>query len=55
MEVSTLETGVLTANTEGGVTITDEMGRMANVIAVDVQATNGVIHVIDKVLLPGIE
>ncbi|SDG69414.1 fasciclin domain-containing protein [Psychroflexus sediminis] len=33
-------------------TITDLNGRISNIIAVDVQAGNGVIHAIDKVLLP---
>ena len=32
--------------------ILDARHRGANVIATDVQAANGVIHVIDKVLLP---
>jgi uncharacterized surface protein with fasciclin (FAS1) repeats len=35
------------------VTIADGTGEMANVIIADIQADNGVIHVIDKVLLPG--
>ncbi len=37
----------------GGVTVTDGTGEVANVIIADIQADNGVIHVIDKVLLPG--
>lgn len=37
----------------GGVTIADGTGEVANVIIADIQADNGVIHVIDKVLLPG--
>ncbi|HSI69552.1 MAG TPA: fasciclin domain-containing protein [Gillisia sp.] len=53
MEVETFESGMFTINANGDVTITDENGRMATVVAVDVQATNGVIHVIDTVLLPG--
>ena len=36
-----------------GVSIADGTGQMANVIIADIQADNGVIHVIDKVLLPG--
>ncbi len=52
MPVTTFESGTFTINTTGGVTITDEMGRISNVIATDVQATNGVIHVVDQVLLP---
>ncbi len=37
----------------GGVSIADGTGASANVIIADIQADNGVIHVIDKVLLPG--
>lgn len=37
----------------GGVTIADGTGEVANVIIADIVADNGVIHVIDKVLLPG--
>jgi len=33
-------------------TLTDPNGRVSNIIVVDVQAANGVIHVIDKVVLP---
>jgi len=36
----------------GGITITDESGGTANVTIADVKQSNGVIHVIDKVLLP---
>lgn len=52
MSVNTFEGGSFTINTSGGVTITDENGRIANIVGVDVQATNGVIYVLDKVLLP---
>ncbi len=37
----------------GGVSIADGTGESANVIIADIEAENGVIHVIDKVLLPG--
>ena len=37
----------------GGVAIADGTGSSANVIIADIKADNGVIHVIDKVLLPG--
>ncbi len=40
------------AAAHGGVTITDARGRSSRVIATDIQATNGVIHVIDRVILP---
>lgn len=46
-DVATVEGGNLTITTDGGVKIFD-----ANVIATDVEATNGVIHVIDQVLVP---
>lgn len=36
-----------------GVSIADGTGEMANVIIADIEASNGVIHVIDKVLIPG--
>ncbi|MEP1327352.1 fasciclin domain-containing protein [Pseudophaeobacter sp.] len=42
----------ITAGAEG-VKIADGSGQMANVVIADIQADNGVIHVIDKVLLPG--
>ena len=44
--------GNITANVTGGTTLTDANDRVSNIIAVDVQAWNGVIHVIDKVVLP---
>ncbi|SMR72016.1 Uncaracterized surface protein containing fasciclin (FAS1) repeats [Aliiroseovarius halocynthiae] len=37
----------------GGVSIADGTGESANVIIADIMADNGVIHVVDKVLLPG--
>ncbi len=43
----------LTLKDEGGkVTVTDENGTVANVTIADVIQSNGVIHVIDKVLTP---
>ncbi len=44
--------GPVTANVTGGASITDGNNRVSNIIAVDIQTTNGVIHVIDKVILP---
>jgi len=52
MEVTTLQEGDFTVNLGDDVTITDARGRTATVIAADVQATNGVIHALDTVLLP---
>jgi len=43
----------LCITSHSGVTITDGTGDTANVVIADIQASNGVIHVIDKVLLPG--
>jgi uncharacterized surface protein with fasciclin (FAS1) repeats len=40
-------------STSDGVKIADGTGETANVVIADVNADNGVIHVIDKVLLPG--
>ena len=37
----------------GGVTIADGSGDSATVVIANIEADNGVIHVIDKVLLPG--
>lgn len=54
MTVPTLG-GNITANITGGATLTDANGRISNIIATDVQTANGVIHVIDKVVLPYIE
>lgn len=51
MTVGTLG-GNIIANITGGVKLTDANGRISNIVAVNVQATNGVIHVIDKVILP---
>lgn len=42
----------ITAGSDG-VMIADGTGEMANVVIADIQADNGVIHVVDKVLLPG--
>ena len=36
----------------GSGTLTDNNGRVTNIVAVDVQANNGIIHAIDTVLLP---
>ncbi|RXP51594.1 fasciclin domain-containing protein [Lutibacter sp. HS1-25] len=54
MTVTTLG-GDITANISGGATLTDANGRISKIIATNVQTSNGVIHVIDKVVLPYIE
>ena len=51
--VKTVGGCVWTAKYEGSkLTLTDENGTVANVTIADVKQSNGVIHVIDKVLLP---
>lgn len=52
MMAPTFETGEITINTGDTVTITDENDRTSTVVLANVQATNGVIHAIDQVLLP---
>ncbi|MEK9603575.1 MAG: fasciclin domain-containing protein [Flavobacteriaceae bacterium] len=44
--------GEITANITGGASLTDGNERVSNIIVVDVQANNGVLHMIDKVILP---
>lgn len=51
--VTTVAGGKLTASVENGkVILTDEKGGKATVVTADLKASNGVIHVIDAVLLP---
>jgi uncharacterized surface protein with fasciclin (FAS1) repeats len=50
MTIGTLG-GDITANITGGATLTDANNRVSTIIAADVQASNGVIHAIRKVLL----
>ncbi len=51
--LKTVEGGTLTATLmDGKVMLTDEKGGMATVTIADVYQSNGVIHVIDSVLLP---
>ncbi|GAB2662220.1 fasciclin domain-containing protein [Flavihumibacter cheonanensis] len=51
--LSTVSGGKLTASLDGGkVKLTDENGGTSWVTATDLKATNGVIHVIDSVVLP---
>lgn len=51
--ITTLQKGVFKVEAPGGVlTITDGRNRTSKIIATDVQASNGVVHVIDKVILP---
>ncbi len=51
--LKTVAGGNLVATTgNGGLTLTDEKGGMSKVTISDVYQSNGVIHVVDKVLLP---
>ena len=51
--VTTVSGGKLTASVENGkVKLTDENGGTAFVTAADLSASNGIIHVIDSVVLP---
>ncbi|NSX53511.1 fasciclin domain-containing protein [Parasulfitobacter algicola] len=47
MEATTVQGTDVTIMTEGGVTV-----EQANVVTADIEASNGVIHVIDAVILP---
>jgi len=47
MMAATVNGADVTIMTEGGVMVND-----ANVVTADIEASNGVIHVIDKVILP---
>jgi transforming growth factor-beta-induced protein len=49
---TTVQGQVFTLGTRGGVSITDAQGRRAMVVTTDVAASNGVVHVIDRVILP---
>jgi uncharacterized surface protein with fasciclin (FAS1) repeats len=52
-EVETVQGETLTVGvTDDGVTLTDASGNTVNVVTADVEASNGVIHAIDGVLLP---
>jgi uncharacterized surface protein with fasciclin (FAS1) repeats len=51
--LTTVEGGTLTVKADAnGVTVTDAKGNVANVTTADLMASNGVIHVVDKVLMP---
>ena len=52
--VTTVQGGELTARVvEGGVVLTDAAGNESRVVQTDVTASNGVIHAIDTVVMPG--
>lgn len=51
MPVTTLGGGLTVNIVSNGATLTDSKGRISNIIVTDVQANNGVIHAINKVVL----
>ncbi|NNF56649.1 MAG: fasciclin domain-containing protein [Rhodothermaceae bacterium] len=54
MTFDTVEGGTLTVTAgDDGVTVTDAAGNAVNVVTADVNVSNGVVHVIDGVLMPG--
>mgnify|MGYP005750687921 FL=1 len=59
-DLSTVDVGTVNGDTfyvnTSNLTLTDTQGRVANLVPslLDVQATNGVVHVIDKVILPNL-
>ena len=51
--ITTAQGGSFTVGlSNGALTITDARNRTAGIVATDVRATNGVVHVIDRVILP---
>jgi uncharacterized surface protein with fasciclin (FAS1) repeats len=51
--IKTVQGSNLTINAVGsGLVITDARGRKANITSANIQAINGVVHLIDKVILP---
>ncbi|MEO9893729.1 fasciclin domain-containing protein [Aurantibacter sp.] len=50
--ITTVQGEDLTINIDGGVFIADATDTNAEVISADIQASNGVVHVINKVLIP---
>jgi uncharacterized surface protein with fasciclin (FAS1) repeats len=51
-QVTTFQGQKFTIGLTGGAKITDASNRVSNIVVVDVQGSNGIIHAIDKVLLP---
>ncbi|GAA4043134.1 fasciclin domain-containing protein [Parerythrobacter jejuensis] len=53
-EITTVNGGALTASiVDGNVVLTDAAGGTSTVTATDVKASNGIIHAIDTVVMPG--
>ncbi|MDC0886277.1 fasciclin domain-containing protein [Altererythrobacter sp.] len=53
-EITTVNGGTLTASmSDGAVILTDAAGGTSTITATDVAASNGIVHVIDTVVMPG--
>lgn len=52
--INTFLNQTFSVNATGGAKITDYNNRVSNIVATDVQCDNGVIHVIDKVIVPNL-
>jgi transforming growth factor-beta-induced protein len=52
MSVETVSGQTFTITTTNGAQIVDQTGAAVSIVLTDVQATNGVIHVLDKVIIP---
>lgn len=53
-EITTVNGAILTASiVDGAPILTDAAGNTSNIIATDVDASNGVVHLIDTVVMPG--
>ncbi len=51
--ITTLQGGIFKIEVSGGTTrVTDGRNRVSTITATDIQASNGVVHVLDRVLLP---
>lgn len=52
MMVGTVNGEMFTVNLDNGASITDSRGNTIDIVLTDIQATNGVIHVLSGVILP---
>ncbi len=56
LEAETINGATFTVNiSDDGVTLVDGMSREVNIVTTDIEGTNGIIHVIDSVILPPME
>lgn len=54
LEITTVNGAILTASiVDGAPVLTDAAGNTSNITATDIEASNGVVHLIDTVVLPG--